>query len=63
MNFLDEKDGLDELDKTDLLAGRRGRTGTRLDRTHSFKLNSHHGKKEAIGYLNEIDSLFLICYK
>jgi hypothetical protein len=25
----------------------RGRTGTRLDRTHSFELDNYHGEKDA----------------
>jgi hypothetical protein len=45
VNFLDEKDGSDERNEIDLLTGRRGRTGTRLNRTHSFKLDNHNGKK------------------
>jgi hypothetical protein len=30
-------------------------TGTRLDKTHSFKLDNHHGEKDAI-FLKEASS-------
>jgi hypothetical protein len=62
VNFLDEKDGADERDEIDLLAGRRERTGTRLDRSHSLELDNYHGEKDATKMPLKLETAFKFWY-